>query len=155
MPQWHLRVFNLSVVHVGNRYIPRQFGCSRNSPANWYQLFSRNSLPTPFSLVSTHPILDLETFFVASDVSVHRSLSRGATFELELHRAECEFLTGQSSAAEERLAMLSSRAATPVELATVTCLYIDLYTTLVLTVCCRKSGLCPDFPLRLPSPRRT
>jgi PAS domain S-box-containing protein len=52
------------------------------------------------------------------------------TFELELHRAECEFLTGRSSAAEERLTMLSSRAATAVELATVTCLHIDLYTTL-------------------------
>ena len=56
----------------------------------------------------------------------HRQL----TFELELHRAECEFLTGRSSAAEERLAMLSSRAATTVELATVSCLYIDLYTTI-------------------------
>jgi PAS domain S-box-containing protein len=52
------------------------------------------------------------------------------TFELELHRAECEFLTGRSSDAEKRLAMLSSRAATAVELATVTCLYVDLYTTL-------------------------
>jgi predicted ATPase/signal transduction histidine kinase len=52
------------------------------------------------------------------------------TFELELHRAECEFLTGRSSAAKERLSALSSRAATAVELATVTCLHIDLYTTL-------------------------
>ena len=52
------------------------------------------------------------------------------TFELELHRAECEFLTGRSAAAEERLTILSSRAATPVELATVTCLHIDLCTTL-------------------------
>jgi PAS domain S-box-containing protein len=51
-------------------------------------------------------------------------------FELELHRAECEFLTGQLDAAEQRLTMLSSRAATAVELATVTGLYIDLYTTI-------------------------
>ena len=37
------------------------------------------------------------------------------TFALELHRAECEFLTGQPAAAEERLTMLSSRAANMVE----------------------------------------
>src|SRR4029077_17550688 len=52
------------------------------------------------------------------------------TFALELHRAECEFLTGRSAAAEERLTTLSSRAANTVELATVTCLRVDLYTTL-------------------------
>jgi PAS domain S-box-containing protein len=52
------------------------------------------------------------------------------TFQLELHRAECEFLTGQLAAADERLTMLSSRAADTVELATVTCLRVDLYTTL-------------------------
>ena len=51
-------------------------------------------------------------------------------FPLELHRAECEFLTGQSTAAEDRLMMLSSRAANTVELATVTCLRVDLYTIL-------------------------
>src|SRR3979411_143531 len=51
-------------------------------------------------------------------------------FPLELHRAESEFLTGQSAAAEERLTALSSRAANAVDLATVTCLLVDLYTTL-------------------------
>jgi len=51
-------------------------------------------------------------------------------FPLELHRAECEFLTGQSAAAEERLTALSSRASNAVDLATVTCLLVDLYTTL-------------------------
>jgi PAS domain S-box-containing protein len=50
------------------------------------------------------------------------------TFLLELHRAECEFLTGQSAAAEERLTMLSSRGVNTIELATVTCLRVDLYT---------------------------
>ena len=34
-------------------------------------------------------------------------------FALELHRAECEFLTGELAAAEERLSMLSRRAAEP------------------------------------------
>ena len=51
-------------------------------------------------------------------------------FSLELHRAECEFLIGQSAAAEQRLTELSSRAANVLELATVTCLRVDLYTTL-------------------------
>jgi PAS domain S-box-containing protein len=51
-------------------------------------------------------------------------------FSLELHRAECEFLIGQSAAAEQRLTELSSRTADVLELATVTCLRVDLYTTL-------------------------
>jgi PAS domain S-box-containing protein len=52
------------------------------------------------------------------------------TFRLELYRAECEFLTGGSAAAAERLTMLSSRAANTLELAAVTCLRVDLHTTL-------------------------
>jgi PAS domain S-box-containing protein len=51
-------------------------------------------------------------------------------FSLELHRAECEFLTGQSASAEERLTMLSFRAANTAEVATVACLQVDLYTSL-------------------------
>ena len=55
---------------------------------------------------------------------------RELTFALELHRAECEFLTGARAEAEQRLAALSSRAATTVERATVACLRADLYMTL-------------------------
>ncbi|HTJ90591.1 MAG TPA: AAA family ATPase [Acidocella sp.] len=51
-------------------------------------------------------------------------------FALERERAECEFLTGALAEAEQRLAMLSTRAATTVERATVACLRVDLYTTL-------------------------
>src|SRR5262247_270397 len=51
-------------------------------------------------------------------------------FALELHRAECEFLTGELTAAEERLTMLSSRAANPIDRATVACLRADVYATL-------------------------
>jgi PAS domain S-box-containing protein len=51
-------------------------------------------------------------------------------FALELQRAECEFLTGESAAAAERLNVLSSRATNTVELATVAGLRVDLYTTL-------------------------
>ncbi|HYY28549.1 MAG TPA: AAA family ATPase, partial [Chthoniobacterales bacterium] len=47
-------------------------------------------------------------------------------FVLELNRAECEFLTGQLSAADERLAALSSRATTTVEQAVVACLRMDV-----------------------------
>jgi predicted ATPase len=49
---------------------------------------------------------------------------------LELDRAECEFLTGELVAAEQRLKVLSTRAASSVERATVVCLCVDLYTTL-------------------------
>jgi PAS domain S-box-containing protein len=47
-------------------------------------------------------------------------------FELELHRAECEFLNGDIAAAEQRLTMLSSRAATVVERCAVACLVADV-----------------------------
>ena len=52
------------------------------------------------------------------------------TFALEFYRAECEFLTGELAAAEERLTILSARAANTVERANVECLRIDLYTNL-------------------------
>ncbi len=51
-------------------------------------------------------------------------------FQLELHRAECEFLTGELTVAAERVEMLRSRAADTVELAMATCLGIDVYMTL-------------------------
>ena len=50
-------------------------------------------------------------------------------FALELHGAACEFATGDP-AAEPRLAALAGRAATLVDLAAVTCLQIDLFTSL-------------------------
>ena len=56
---------------------------------------------------------------------------RGAlTFTLEFQRAECEFLTGAFAAAEERLSMLSSRGGRLVDLAAVTWLREELFTTL-------------------------
>ena len=51
-------------------------------------------------------------------------------FALELNRAECAFLTGRLKDAQERLATLSSRAATTVEQAQVACLRMDVYLTL-------------------------
>src|ERR1700730_8576539 len=64
-------------------------------------------------------------------------------FALELHRAECEFLTGQPAAAAERLTMLSSHAANTVERATVACLRVDLYTTLNQSD--RAVAVCLDY----------
>src|SRR6202022_1865875 len=52
------------------------------------------------------------------------------TFALELHRGECEFLTGALAEAEQRLAALSTRAANTVERATGAWLGADLYTPL-------------------------
>ncbi len=52
------------------------------------------------------------------------------TFGLELQRAECEFLTSDFAAAEERLSMLSRRAGNLIDNAAVTRLQTELYTTL-------------------------
>jgi predicted ATPase/signal transduction histidine kinase len=56
-------------------------------------------------------------------------------FAIELHRAECELLTGHHEVAEERLAVLSRRARTRVDQAAVTCLEVDLYTSLARFEC--------------------
>jgi transcriptional regulator with GAF, ATPase, and Fis domain/predicted ATPase len=51
-------------------------------------------------------------------------------FSLALHRAECEFLTGELVAADQRLSRLQDRAVGPTDLSAVTCLRIDVYTTM-------------------------
>jgi PAS domain S-box-containing protein len=68
---------------------------------------------------------------------------RDLVFSLDLHRAECELFTGQSAAAERRLAMLSTRARSTLELATVTCLRVDLYT--ILDNFDRAVAVCLDY----------
>jgi PAS domain S-box-containing protein len=55
---------------------------------------------------------------------------RDLIFTLELERAECEFLTGELAAADERLTDLTSRTGSTVERAAVSCLHIDVCTTL-------------------------
>jgi PAS domain S-box-containing protein len=49
-------------------------------------------------------------------------------FALNLAHAECEYLSGNTSAAKKRLETLSRRAATLVDCAAATCLQIELYT---------------------------
>jgi len=56
--------------------------------------------------------------------------SSALAFAIELNRAECEFLTGQFSASEERLSVLSKCTASFAELAAVTRLRVMLYTML-------------------------
>ncbi|CAB3749088.1 trifunctional serine/threonine-protein kinase/ATP-binding protein/sensor histidine kinase [Paraburkholderia humisilvae] len=55
---------------------------------------------------------------------------RDLAFPLALNRAECEFLTGALADAENHLTALSRRAADLLELAAVTCLQEQIYTTL-------------------------
>jgi predicted ATPase/two-component sensor histidine kinase/GAF domain-containing protein len=52
------------------------------------------------------------------------------TFDLEFNWGECEYLTGELRSAEQRLAALSARACNTVDLAAVTCVRINLHTTL-------------------------
>jgi PAS domain S-box-containing protein len=68
---------------------------------------------------------------------------RELMFALELNRAECEFLTGQSSVAEARLATLSNRTTTTTERAVVACLHTDVCGTLGQTA--RAVDLCLDY----------
>ena len=67
-------------------------------------------------------------------------------FALELHRAECEFVTGELALAEERLIVLSNRGADETEQATVACLRIDLYTMTDLE---RAVAVCLEYLRRV------
>jgi len=64
-------------------------------------------------------------------------------FEIEINRAECEFLTADLAAAEERLSMLSRRAGNLVDKAAVACLRTAVYTTLYRTV--RAVEICLEY----------
>ena len=73
------------------------------------------------------------TYFVAgrallAEESWERRYS--LTFALEFQRAECEFLTGDFAAAEERLSMLSRRAKDLADSAAVARLQTELYAAL-------------------------
>ena len=52
------------------------------------------------------------------------------TFDLELNSAECEYLLGDLASAEKRLAILSTLTCGTADFAAITCLRINLYTTL-------------------------
>jgi PAS domain S-box-containing protein len=84
--------------------------------------------------------LDLGVTLLAEDSWERR---REFIFALELNRAECEFLTGQLSVAEERLGALSDRATTTIERAFIACLRIDVYLTLDQSS--RAVAVCLDY----------
>ena len=62
---------------------------------------------------------------------------------MEVSRAECEFLTGDLAAAEERLATLFLHAANLVDKAAVACLRAALYTTLARSE--RAIEICVEY----------
>ena len=64
-------------------------------------------------------------------------------FALEMNQAECEFLTGQLSVADERLVALSNRATTTIEQAIVACLRMDVCMTLDQSG--RAVAVCLDY----------
>jgi predicted ATPase/GAF domain-containing protein len=68
-------------------------------------------------------------------------------FQMQLHRAECELLTGSLATADERLATLSLRARTTVEQSAAACLRMDLYMTAVRPD--RAITVCLDYLRRL------
>lgn len=68
-------------------------------------------------------------------------------FPLEFERAECEFLTGDLAAADERLTALAKRAVSLVDVAAVTCMRLALYTT--LTRLDRGVEACLDYLRRV------
>ena len=73
------------------------------------------------------------TYFVAGRALLtEQSWERryALTFALEFQRAECELLTGEFAAAEERLSILSRRAADLVDRAAVARLQTELYTSM-------------------------
>ena len=68
-------------------------------------------------------------------------------FALEFHRAECEFLSSQLAAAEQRLIMLSAHTTSLVDSAAVACLSVELYTTLDRSD--RSVELCLEYLRRI------
>jgi PAS domain S-box-containing protein len=68
---------------------------------------------------------------------------RTLTFALELHQAECEFLTGALAEADERLAELARREVGLPDLAVLARLQVELFTTLGWTY--RAIEVCLDY----------
>jgi PAS domain S-box-containing protein len=68
-------------------------------------------------------------------------------YQLEFHRAECEFLTNELASAAERMEMLRSRAANTLELAMATCLGMDVY--MLLGKSDRAIAICLAYLQRL------
>ena len=75
-----------------------------------------------------------QTYFAASDAFLAENCwdqDYALAFEVALNRAECAFRTGSLTEADERLSILTERAANQIDRSAVTCLRAALYTTLV------------------------
>jgi len=97
-----------------------------------YQVAELNLIAGKRAKASTAPVSALRYFIAGEALLTEEAWTRrhDLIFQLELHRAECEFLTGESAIAAEHVELLRSRAADTVELAMATCLGIDVYMTL-------------------------
>ena len=97
-----------------------------------YQVAELNLIAGKRAKASTAYASALQYFIAGEALLTDAGWERrhGLIFQLELHRAECEFLTGEPAMAAERVELLRSRAADTVELAMATCLGIDVYMTL-------------------------
>jgi PAS domain S-box-containing protein len=72
----------------------------------------------------------LKYFIAGEALLTDRGRRHDLVFQMEWHRAESEFLSGQLTIAAERTEMLQSHASNAVERAMGTCLGIDVYLTL-------------------------
>jgi PAS domain S-box-containing protein len=86
---------------------------------------TRAKTSTAYASALTYLVAGLE---LAGDDGWDRQ--RALVFALQLHRAECEFLTGALAVADERLAALAARTEDAVEASRVACLRMDLHVTL-------------------------
>jgi PAS domain S-box-containing protein len=87
-----------------------------------------------------------QTYFAASDAFLAENCwdqDYVLAFEVALNRAECAFRTGLLTEADERLSILTERAANQIDRSAVTCLRAALYTTLVRFD--RAVGTCLEY----------
>ncbi len=140
-PETHLRIGRLLTAHTPPEQregaifeIVNQFNRGAaliTSPEEREQLAELNLIAGKRAKASTAYLSALTYLTAGAELLADDCWERQyeLTFALELHRAECEFLTGELAGAEQRLTTLSARAANMVQQATVTCLRLDLYTT--------------------------
>ena len=110
-----------------------------------YQVAALNLIAGKRAKASTALASALQYFAAGAALLTHKcwEVRHELIFELELQRAECEFLTGELNAAEERVELLRSRAVNPVELAMATCLGMDVFMT--LSQIDRAVAICLDY----------
>ena len=89
-----------------------------------FQLAELNLIAGKRAKASTAYASALQYFIAGAALLTNESWEQrhDLVFQLELHRSECEFLTGEPATAAERVEMLRARAADTVELAMATCL---------------------------------